>query len=61
MTLIVLNPFTSLATEKDGVPSSCENHKKKQNYGVRSLRQEVKESRQISGGMKGRIQGRQGA
>lgn len=61
MTLIVLNPFTSLATQKDRVPSSCGNHDKKQNYGVRSLRQEVEENREISGGMKGRIQGRQGA
>ena len=61
MTLIVLNPFTSLATEKGGVPSSYGNHGKKQNYGVRSLTQEVKESREISMGMKGMIQERQGA
>lgn len=60
MTLIVLNPITSLATEKDRVPSSYGNHGKKQNYGVRSLTQEVKESREISGEMKGGIQERQG-
>lgn len=61
MTLIVFNPITSLATEKDGVPTSYGNHGKKQNYGVRSLTQEVKESREISMGMKGMIQERQGA
>ena len=41
MTLIVLNPFTSLASEKDGVPSSYGNHDKKLSFGFRLRRCQI--------------------